>query len=455
MAFANFYVAESEITKQFKGCYRQEGPSSTTVGTLTGAWISTGVKDIIPVSHTSIPNLWVFPGTDGTYIKMVGMNYDSNGGPPTRVDGRAYSITQGSSTTFDSENVSNYWDNATDKNIGPDDYSLSISNNSPLKSVNTCLQNANSSDTSVFSVSDVNKNGLGYCSTGDNVKTPQGTLMSGVDEAQCLQMPTSNTVYTLNKVPGSENTLGKTYLGKKEKESNKMVFHEYPSSLLSLSKRYNKYSGYDSNGSDLTNGEIKDASSEECKQYCLNKGDECKGFVYNSTENTCYLKSKIYPNVEREINKSADIYTRMPKVSNSPLCPKGVKAVPANFINKGGFLSSDQMSMDFQCESEAALKEDEASIEKAYTTLTEEVSGLREENDRILKGFNDVRSDINKKSKDYHKNEKKMRNLKNNPTLEKLLLDSEQLQSVFSLRNTGFVLALLLLSIFLVRVLRK
>ena len=91
----------------------------------------------------------------------------------------------------------------------------------------------------------------------------------------------------------------------------------------------------------------------------------------------------------------------MPKVKNGELCPKGVKAVNTDFVYKNGGLSSEQMSLDFQCETEAAIKEEEG-IEKAYSTLTEEISDLRAENDRILKGFNNVRDDIKKKSKHYH-----------------------------------------------------
>ena len=453
MSFANFYVAENEINKQFKGCYRQFGPSSSTVGTLSGSWIPSGLKDITPVSHNSIPNLYVFPGIDGEYVKMVGMDYSKT--PPTRVDGRAYQIEEGTTPDLNQDNVSNFWNNSGIKNIGPDDYSLTISNNSPLKSVNTCLQNTNSQGSSIFSISDVNENGLGYCSSGSDVQTSEGALMNGVDEAQCLQQQNVNTVYTIEETPGAKETLGKTFLGKKGKNSDKMVFHEYPNSLLSLGKQYKKYSNYDSSGHDLQNSVISNATPEQCKQYCINKGDECKGFVYNKDVGKCFLKDNIYPNVEREINKSGDIYTRMPKVKNTPLCPKSVKAVSSDFINKGGFLSSDQMSMNFHCETEEGLKEEEQSLEKAYTTMSNEISGLRQENERILQGFDEVRKDIHEKSKKYHGVQKQMRTRKENPTLDKLLMDSEQLKTVFSMRNTGFIIILLLLSIFLVRVLRK
>lgn len=449
MSFDNFYVVEKAITKEFKGCYTQVLPSPDSVGTLSGQWIPKPITNIKPVRHELIPNLWIYCGFDGAYYKMVGLEYGN--GSPKRVDGRAMSVKSDIGSELNTMIVTPFWDNASIKNITEQEYTLTISNNSPMKSLNTCLRDANNNNNSTFTINNFNSNKQGNCNSSGE---PLGFKMNNVSEEQCLKTPYVSTVYNVKKAPNDGVTLGKTYLGVKKDKSDDMTFHEYPSSLLSVSKNYKKFSGYDSNGGDLSNGVIKDSSSENCKQYCLNKGNQCKGFVYNNSNNTCFLKDKIYPNVSREINKSADIYTRMPKVKNSLLCPKGVKAVDTDFIYKNGGISSDKMSLDFQCETEAAIKEEEG-IEKAYSTLTDEISDLREENDRILKGFDNVRDDIKKKSKHYESTNRKIEKHKTNPTVEKLLLDSEQLQSVFSMRNTGLVLALLLLSIFLVRVLRK
>ena len=449
MSFANFYVAEKEITKEFKGCYTQVSPSPENVGTLSGQWIPNPITNIKPIRHELIPNLWIYGGFDGAYYKMVGLEYGN--GTPKRVDGRAMAVESHSGGELNTMIVTPFWNNASIKNITEQEYTLTISNNSPMKSLNTCLRDANKSNNSTFTISNFNSNKQGNCNSSGE---PSGVKMNGISEEQCLKTPYVSTVYNVKKAPNAGVTLGKTYLGVKEDNSDDMTFHEYPSSLLSMGKEYKKFTGYDSSGGDLSNGVIKDSSSEDCKQYCLNKGKKCKGFVYNNSNNTCFLKGKIYPKINREINKSADIYTRMPKVKNGELCPNSVRAVNTDFIYKNGGISSDKMSLHFKCETEAAIKEEEG-IEKAYSTLTHEISDLRRENDRILKGFEDVRDDIKRKSKHYNKINKKIEKRKTNPTVEKLLLDSEQLQTVFSMRNTGLVLALLLLSIFLVRVLRK
>ena len=456
MSFANFYVGQNEITKQFKGCYGQPGPLRTAVGTLGGTSFSaSGVKDVLPLKHNSVPGLWVFPGVDAGYVKMVGMKYGGDGKAPVRVDGRAYPVKEGTIPELTGDTVSGFWDNAPLKNITSDEYSLTISNNSPLKSINTCLHDASEAGSQTFSVSDINGNGIGYCQSGPNVENGQKTLLQGVSEKQCLAMPDANTVYSVTEPAMAKNILGKTFMGKKAKDGEKMVFYEYPSTLLDMGKGYEKHEGYDSKGGDLADGTIKDATSEECKQYCLNKGDGCKGFVYDTIENICSLKETIYPSTKRTINKSLDIYTRMPSVKNSPLCPKEIRSVNTDFISKNGLLSKDQMSLDFHCETENGLEKQVDSIEKAYSLLTEEVAGLRQENNNLLKGFTETRKDVQKHSDEYDDVKTKLGRFTKNATLERMLMDAKQLETVFSMNNTGFILVMVLLSIILVRVLRK
>lgn len=452
MPFANFYVGETEINKQYKGCFTSNSPPKGTVGTLSGAWISTPINNIKPIENDELPGLWVFAGITSEYIKMVGMQYGKTS--PTRVDGRAYQLTDGA-VEVNSETISFLWESSSIKNITEEEYTLTISNNSPLQSINQCLEQTAQSGSSIFSMSNMNKNGLGQCQIGENVKTSSGSQLQGTGEAKCLQNIGASTVFTVQTSDGNMQTIGKTYLGKKDKSDKKMVFHEYPDSMLSMGEQYVKHGSYDSPNNNLTNANISNATSDACKQFCINRGQECKGFVYDKTNNSCALKGEIYPTTKRQINNSKDIYTRMPSINNNGSCPNGVEAVNTAFLGKNGFLSGDQMSLDFQCETEANVSKEINSLDASYKTLTNEVIGLRKENNRITKGFREVRKDIHDKSKEYKDVQNQLNKRKNNPTVNRLLMDSEQLQTTFSMRNTGLVLALLLLSIFLLRVLRK
>lgn len=326
--------------------------------------------------------------------------------------------------------------------------------NTPLKSVNTCLEDGSLSGASVFSITNLNENGMAQCVSGNDGIS--GTFLKGVSEESCLTQNDTNTAYNIIVPRNGREALGKTYMGVKKDNSEKMIFHEYPSSLLKIGNQYNKYSNYDIPNNNLSNANITDSTSEECKQYCLNRGQDCKGFVYNKANNTCQLKNAVYPNTSRAENNNTDIYTRMPKVMNNDSCPKGVVPINSEFLNKRGFISSDPMSMDFKCETENEVKEisDEENMLKTYNTLNQEITGIRQENDRILNGFNKVRKNVKKATNKYNENEEKIHYLEN-PTTERLLLDTNQLETMFSMRNTGLVIALILLSIFLLRVLRK
>jgi len=453
MSFANFYVGETEINKKFKGCYKKTAPQKGTVGTLSGEWIPNPHPNIKPIENTDIPGLWVFAFNDGKYIKMVGMQY-GEGAVPKRVDGRAMRV-RGNNGEINSNTIPQLWSNASIKDISEEKYTLTVSNNSPLQSVNQCMEQTAQSGTSIFSITNMNSNGLAQCASGKDVETPSGALLQNVDEPQCLKNPQAESVFTVETSQGNSDTLGKTYLGKKEKGNKKMIFHEYPDSMLSMGKQYMKHGDFDSPDNNLTDADITNASSEQCKQYCINRGQDCKGFVYDKANNTCSLKNEIYPTSKREINNTKDIYTRMPSIKNNGSCPDGIEAVNTGFLNKNGFLSSDQMSLDFQCETEANVSKEINSLDASYKTLTDEVIGLRKENNNILKGFQEVRNDVEDKSNDYNDIQKQIKKHKNNPTVGKLLMDSQQLQTTFSMRNTGLVLGLILLSIFLLRVLRK
>jgi len=452
-SFANFFVGENEITKQFKGCYRRDRPLASTVGTLSGSGIQSGIQNIVPVLHTSIPNLWIFAGVDGTFVKMVGMNYGKNNSP-LRVDGRAFSLEERkteSSPELNAETLSGFWNNATKKNIGETVYSLTLSDNSPLKSINTCLQNASNAGDKMFGITNMDKND-GVCVT---IKEASGNnLIPNMSESQCLLKRDANTVYDIQEPPFADTLLGKTFMGERTKDAEKMVFRPYPESLLSLGKIYQKLIGYDSPDNTIEGEEITEATAEECKQYCLNVGDKCKGFVYDKANSRCQLKSKIYPEAKREIKKSYDIYTRMPIVKNNPDCPKSVKAVSTDYINKNGFLSKEYMSTHFECETEKGIKDDTQGLEKAYTTLTEELGVLRKENENILKDFKNVRKNIHGATKRYQEVDKTTKLMKENPTVEQLLMDSKHLGSSVSFKNTSYFLMFLLFSILIIRAMR-
>ena len=455
MSFANFYVSEPKINKQFKGCYRTTGPEKGTVGKISGSWQPSPIYNIVPYRNLDDPGLWVFGANAGSYVKMVGMKYGEGSGPPRRIDGRAFE-TFGFDMDINQDSLTYFWRESQIKGIRDGEYTLTISNNSPLLSIGGCMDDAVQSGNNIFAVTNLNRNDLGRCVTGRDADMPPGTLLSNVGEEECLKNSGAATVYNVESSGDKDNTLGKTYLGEKDSGSENMVFHEYPSSLLAMGKDYIKHADYNSPDNNLMDAEITNASSEQCKQFCINRGQDCKGFVYDKVNKSCMLKNEIYPTSKRTMNKTTDIYTRMPEVKNNVTCPSGVTAVDTGFLKNNGFMSSEQMSLDFKCETEAEVLEEENLMNISNNFLTQEFEGLRDENQRLIDAYREVRYDASEVADDYVDTIEQISKLKKeNPTVSKLLDDAEQLGTSYSMVNTWVVLGLILLSIFLLRVLRK
>lgn len=477
MAFANFFVSEGEITKQYKGCYRNsgKGPAPGDRGTISGSWQPSPVSNIVPILHNSIKGLYIYPAQTGGWVKMVGMQY---GGPqgPVRVDGRAYSPI----VSLNSENVSNAWNNAQDKGIGNSEYKLTITNVTPKTSVSECMTEANNNNVSVFSVSNLTKNNMAQCLTGSQVNENESNLIlniesdideffdidnvnQSIDEKSCLTRSDANTVYTIiNNGPNSD-ILGKTYLSKKEKGSDKVSLYEYPESMLKMGREFKQMPNFASEGDNIPElSSVKNSTPEKCKQLCVNAGEDCQGFVYSNQDKSCAIKSKIYPNAPG--NKSTtgqDTYLRLPviNIDSQSGCPTGVKAVSSGFLMKDGVFSTDPVTTTYKCNDDQKIEDEQiqkiVSLNNKSDVLSKDVDGLQKENNQILSGFQEIQNRFNNQVGNYDKVNKNMKDMFDNPTASQMLRDMNHLSKTFSMRNTGIMMVIVLLAIIGLRVFKK
>lgn len=469
MAFANFFVSEGEITKQYKGCYRNTGksPEPGDRGTMSGEWISPSpVTNIIPIAHATKVGLYIYPAQQGGWVKMVGIQY---GGPqgPVRVDGRAYSPI----VSLNSENITNAWNNAQDKGLSSSQYNLKITNETQKIPVSECLNEANKKNESVFSVSNLTKNNMAQCLTGSQVnenessliKNPDPFVNESINESDCLKMSNANTVYTINYEGPNSKLLGQTYMGQKNKDTGKMTYYKYPNSMISLGTNFTTMDNY-SSGEDIAGlTSITDATPEKCKQLCVNAGQNCQGFVYEKNNQTCNLKSKIYPynNTSREQSNNNTIYTRLPEVKNDSAsgCPVNVKPVSSKFLETNGNFSNEPMTMEFPCSDVQSLEnkaiKNIADLDNESLKLGKDINGLQEKNNELLKGFEEVQTRFKNQVGEYETLNKNMKQLVDNPTASQMLRDMNSLSESFSMRNTGIMMVFVLLAIIGLRVFKK
>jgi hypothetical protein len=538
--FTNFFVADNEVPKEFSGCFNINGPSPSTRGTLTGSWISGSLgpaTNIIPVPHNSIKGLYLFAAHRGSLTKMVGMQYGS--GSPTRVDGRGYEEV----VPLTSSSLSNAWNKAQYQNVTSSEYDLSIYEESPSSTIENCKNQAVANGASVFSVSNMTKNGLVQCGTGSNL----GSQINGATEQQCLNnkkaiteykvtpeqvtgtaitnlpqlcgLPTGSIIEykgvicngdtgavewksmkNLDPLPGLKpsqcqwqrkndsssenilwndsylgncgippllvpdlettsqglNNLGKTFGGKKD-SSGKMIYKEYPESMLSMGTEYNHIPNYNSFEFTLTDGLIENVNAEECKQYCVNRGEDCKGFVFEKDSNTCNLKESIYPEVPKLPDNNSDIYTRIPVLTNTNngSCTTKVEAVSGELLNENGLISNDMMPTNLPCSLEEDVQKEQNKMNTSYNMELESVQDLQATNQRIVKELEQARKSVTEKTHQFKKNFKRSKKIMDNPTPTVQMEDAFELQKSRSMKYIFLLLGILGLSIVLIRVLRK
>jgi hypothetical protein len=114
---------------------------------------------------------------------------------------------------------------------------------------------------------------------------------------------------------------------------------------------------------------------EQCKQEC-NKLDDCNGFVYNTSENACYLKNmEMYPKGLRKEDSMYELYSRNKSVKNNMSCNKTVE--PTSSMMWELFPIGDKMSMDTLCNLGIVTEQDKRDLEIKNANLRD-IAGVVE-----------------------------------------------------------------------------
>jgi hypothetical protein len=149
----------------------------------------------------------------------------------------------------------------------------------------------------------------------------------------------TNAVYEISSsgIPGNMNKFG--YV-----DSNG-VLSEYPESMIKKSNQYNIIPNFDSAGNDFGGMPMQNSNVEQCKTACTTN-DNCGGFVFDRTNNNCWLKNnQIYPVGERQPNNNLDLYLRQKTLDNDPSCGKNIAPIDSvsweNYKKSGRNMTKD------------------------------------------------------------------------------------------------------------------
>jgi hypothetical protein len=198
-----------------------------------------------------------------------------------------------------------------------------------------------------------------------------GELAKSGKSAACVRRGDKNQMYgpdgivaVYTQKPVSDSRLGHTFYIE-SKNSNEMS--QYPKSMLTGGTEFASIAGFDSPGNNIRLGKYTDKTADQCKQLCVETGEDCAGFVFQEASKTCFLKDKIYPEVARIQNQQtaaqgSTIYSRIPMIKGgSNSCPQNVIPVPTLIANSIGKISPESMTPKTKCLIGKALEESDAA----------------------------------------------------------------------------------------------
>jgi hypothetical protein len=194
---------------------------------------------------------------------------------------------------------------------------------------------------------------------------------------------TANVVYQLNPAD-------KTLVGKVGFINGEGAIQEYPAEMISPSaNNYDMFGNYNSVGHDLSSFTMANITSADCKTQC-SATDNCAGFVFSTTDKTCYLKdSGMFPNDVRIPDSNSELFVRSKTVKGDISCPttmdKGISAYEWAAMPVG-----EKMQMTTLCKlglvtqaEQQDLSDKNAAVSIAAANLQDKINELVD-NDMVL-----------------------------------------------------------------------
>ena len=181
---------------------------------------------------------------------------------------------------------------------------------------------------------------------------------------------------------------------------------EYPSDMITHGNNYYLLGNYSNEGNNIDT--IQNSSVDGCKEKC-NSNNECAGFIFNSADKTCQIKtSSMFPNSNRVPDKNSELYVRSKSVSNNASCTKNINA--SNAMEWDLYPAGTKMSMDTLCQLGLVTAKEKAELDAANqnlhglsSNLESKLKDLTQEDEKLVSmlGYN-----VNKLKKDLNSYEK-------------------------------------------------
>ena len=226
------------------------------------------------------------------------------------------------------------------------------------------------------------------CSVSNNLATATqygNTAGTTTVNGKNYGLASVNAIYQVDAVGISNN------LGKMGHVNDSGVLSEYPNNMIGGGSVFQQsYSNINSLGNDLPNQPMTNSNLSSCQTACINNAD-CYGVVFDTNENTCWMKNKNAIKSQRKYSKGVNLYLRdatLVGANNSCNTPtKYIDTVTwANYQNSQQQMSSASVcgNTEFANESQIlGLRQDleakQANLAKLQEQLNNSTIGLQKD----------------------------------------------------------------------------
>ena len=104
------------------------------------------------------------------------------------------------------------------------------------------------------------------------------------------------------------------------------LLSEYDESMIKMTDQYKIKKNTDSTGNDFGGMPMENSNVEQCKEAC-STNETCGGFVFDNTNNNCWLKNKNIYSGSRDSYDGLDLYLRIPRIENDISCSKQITEI--------------------------------------------------------------------------------------------------------------------------------
>jgi hypothetical protein len=152
------------------------------------------------------------------------------------------------------------------------------------------------------------------------------------------------------------------------------LLSEYDESMIKMSDQYKIIKNTDSAGNDFGGMPMQNSNVEQCKEAC-STNETCAGFVFDNTNNNCWLKNKNIYNSSRDSYDGLNLYLRIPRIENDVSCSKQITEIDtaswSNYKKSGRNMTKDTIcGLAKVTESSMAVKDD---LKTEITNIAKEI----------------------------------------------------------------------------------